>query len=95
MNQKLLTGQFNSEDYCIYICYIVDWRIKNLLLPHNLYSGAKHIPLSSQRPFSLSLLIGRLFIPTREVQVPLVTSVIALLYILYNKYFQKSIELYK
>ena len=22
-----------------------------LLLPHNLYSGAKHIPLSSQRPF--------------------------------------------
>ena len=25
--------------------------ISNLLLPHNLYSGVKHIPLSSQRPF--------------------------------------------
>ena len=33
-------------------CYIVNWRINKLLLQRNLYSGAKHIPLSSKRPLS-------------------------------------------
>ena len=32
---------------------IVKWRIHKLLLPHNLYSGNKHIPLSSQKAFVL------------------------------------------
>ena len=40
---------------------IVNWRINKLLLPHNLYSGAKHIPLSSQRPFHFHCSIGALF----------------------------------
>ena len=31
-------------------CYIVNWRISKLFLPDNLYSGAKHIFLSSQKP---------------------------------------------
>ena len=30
--------------------------IKKLHLPHNIYSGAKHIPLSLQRPFHLIVL---------------------------------------
>ena len=29
----------------------VNWRINHLLPPHNLYSDAKHIPMSSQKPF--------------------------------------------
>ena len=29
----------------IYRCYILIWRIKKFLLPHNLSSGADHIPL--------------------------------------------------
>ena len=36
---------------CIYRCYIVNWSMNKLLLSHNPYSGAKHIPLSSQMPF--------------------------------------------
>ena len=32
-------------------CYIVNWRINKLFLPHTLYSGAIHISLFSQRPF--------------------------------------------
>ena len=47
---------------------IVNWRINKLLLPHNLYSGAKHIPLSSQRPFHFHCSIGALFIVTRQTQ---------------------------
>ena len=32
-----------------------------LLLSHNLYSGAKHIPLTSRRPFHFQCSIGALF----------------------------------
>ena len=35
---------------------------------NNRYSGAKHIPLSSQRPSHLIVLIGALFIVTRQTQ---------------------------
>ena len=46
---------------CIYRCHIVNWRINKLLLPHNLYSAAKHFPLSSQRPFHFHCSVGTLF----------------------------------
>ena len=36
----------------------VNWMINKLLLPHDLYSGAKHIPLSSQRPSQLIVLLA-------------------------------------
>ena len=36
-----------------------------MLLPHNLYSGAKHIPLFSQRPFHFHSSVGTLFIATK------------------------------
>ena len=38
-----------------------NWRINKLLLPHNHYSGAKHITLFSQRPFHYIVLTGALF----------------------------------
>ena len=41
--------------------YIVNWRINKLRLPHSLYSGTKHIPLSSQRPFHFHCSYWRLF----------------------------------
>ena len=41
--------------------FIVYWRINKLLLPHKLYSGAKHITLSSQRFFHFHCSIGTLF----------------------------------
>ena len=41
---------------------------KKVALPHNLYSGAKHIPLFSQWPFHLIVLIGALFNVTRQTQ---------------------------
>ena len=37
----------------IYKCYIVNWRINKLLLPHNLYSGPKCIPLLLRKAFIL------------------------------------------
>ena len=46
---------------------MLNWRINKLLLPH-LYSGAKHIPLFSQRPLHLVVLIGALFVVTRQTQ---------------------------
>ena len=49
-------------------CYIVNWRISKLFLPDNLYSGAKHIFLSSQKPSRFHCSIGALFIPTRQIQ---------------------------
>ena len=42
---------FLTGDYIAITDITVNWRINKLLLPHNLYSGAKHIPLFSQRPF--------------------------------------------
>ena len=42
----------------IYRCYIVNWRINKLLLPHNLHSGAKHASLFCCSNFS----------PTRHIQ---------------------------
>ena len=49
---------------------LTDWRINKLLLPHNLnlFSGAKHILLSSQRPFHFLCSIGALFFLTRQIQ---------------------------
>ena len=47
---------------------IVNWRIKKFLLPHNLYSGPKHIPLFSQRPFHFQCSIDTLFIVARHTQ---------------------------
>ena len=41
----------HSRHYTSTTDYKVNWRINSLLLPHNLYSGTKHIPLFSQRPF--------------------------------------------
>ena len=40
----------------------MNWRISNLLLPHNLCSGAKHVPLISQRPFHFHCSIGTLLL---------------------------------
>ena len=45
---------------CIYRCYIVSWMINKLLLQHNLFSGANHIPLSSQMPLPFHFSIGAL-----------------------------------
>ena len=42
------SSQFNTEDHC---AFTVNWRINKSLLPHNLYSTTKHIPLTLQRPF--------------------------------------------
>ena len=39
-----------------------------MLVPHNLYSVAKPSPLFSQRSFHLIVLIGALFIVTRQTQ---------------------------
>ena len=39
-----------------------------MLLPHNLNSGAKHFPLSSQRPFHINCSVGAFFILTRQIQ---------------------------
>ena len=50
-----------------WISYIVNQRTDKLLLPHNLYSGAKHIPLSLQRPFHFIVLLAPFFIPTRQI----------------------------
>ena len=38
-----------------------EWRINKLLLPHNPYSGAKHIRLSFLRPFHFQYSIGASF----------------------------------
>ena len=38
--------------------YMVNFGINKFLLPHNIYSGAKHIPLFSQRPFHLFVLLA-------------------------------------
>ena len=37
--------------------------INKLFLPHNLYSGAKHIPLFSQRPFHLRVCLIVVYCP--------------------------------
>ena len=53
---KLLGTLFIYRSVCywrlwyIYKCYIVNWRINKLVLPHSFYFGAKHILLSSKRP---------------------------------------------
>ena len=47
---------------------ILDWTINKLLLPHNLYSGTKNIPLFSQRPFYFYCCIGALFNVTSQPQ---------------------------
>ena len=39
-------------------CYIVNWRISKLFLPDNLYSGAKHIFLSSQSLLAFIVLLA-------------------------------------
>ena len=54
---RVLLNRPNSKlgQHCIYRCYIVNQRINKLLLQHNLFSGATHIPLSSQRPFHIFL----------------------------------------
>ena len=62
------TGLFLTEVYNAIGSYIVNWRFNKLLLLHNLYSGAKHIPLFSQRPFHQIVLIVALFIVTRQTQ---------------------------
>ena len=41
--------------WLLFTLELMNWTINKLLLPHNLYSSAKNIHLSSQRPF---LLIG-------------------------------------
>ena len=40
--------ELSVSEQCV---YIVSWRTNKLLLTYNLYSGTKHIPLFSQRPF--------------------------------------------
>ena len=47
---SLFIGQFYTKDFGT---FTVNWRINKLLLPHNLYFGAKHIPLLSQKVFVL------------------------------------------
>ena len=41
---------------------------QQLLLPHYLYSGAKHIAFSAHRPFHFFSSIGALFVVTRQTQ---------------------------
>ena len=59
-----------TVNMCIYRCHIVSWRINKLLLPHNLYSGVRHIPLLSQRPFLFHCSFGTLLFG-RDKQIKL------------------------
>ena len=52
--------------------------MNKLLLPHYLYSNAKHIPLFSQRPFHFHCSIGALFILTRQTQYYVEADVVAM-----------------
>ena len=42
--------------------YLLNWRINKLLLPHTLYSGAKHMLSISQRPFHFHYSIGTILL---------------------------------
>ena len=46
-----------------YLKYIVNWTINKLPLLHNLYLGAKHFPLFSQRPFYIRVSLTVLWHP--------------------------------
>ena len=66
----------------------MNWRINKLLLPHNPYFGAKHIPLFSQRPFHFPYPIGTLFIVTRQL-----SNIFGLLIFIYSVIRSRSSDL--
>ena len=77
INKKLSFSLFNTKDHgqiywlhFNYTDYIVNQRVNKLLLPQNLYSGAKHIPLFLQRPFHfrVCLIVLWLFLVWKQTQ---------------------------
>ena len=56
--QSRLERSIRAGNHFFVPTYIVNWRINKLLLPHNLYSSAKHIPLLSQKAFVLLVYIS-------------------------------------
>ena len=60
-NLSAFTGLFHSNDYDT--GYIVSYWINKLPLIQNLYSGAKHFPFFSKRPFHIGVYLTVLWRP--------------------------------
>ena len=58
---RLVFGWLALERVTLVLIYL-NFRINNLLLPHNFYSGAKHNPLFSQKPFHFHCSISALWL---------------------------------
>ena len=56
----------------------LNWKINKLLLPHNLYSGAKHIPLFHKRPLHFHCSYWRRFHPNHTNTITWTTNSLCL-----------------